>query len=187
MSCPPPTTWARPPSMSSRQEPSGAPSGWMQPLGAEPGEEWAAGRFAAPYLRDALLDAGAFAETLETATFWSRLPGLYAAVRTALLDALEPALVLCHISHVYETGASLYFTVVCALGEDPLDRWARAKAQASEAILTAGGTISHHHGVGTEHRDGYLREVGPLAVDALRAVKARLDPNGILNPGILLP
>ncbi len=158
-----------------------------QPLGAEPGEEWAAGRFAAPYLRDALLDAGAFAETLETATFWSRLPGLYAAVRTALLDALEPALVLCHISHVYETGASLYFTVVCALGEDPLDRWARAKAQASEAILTAGGTISHHHGVGTEHRDGYLREVGPLAVDALRAVKARLDPNGILNPGILLP
>jgi alkyldihydroxyacetonephosphate synthase len=157
------------------------------PLGTGPGEEWAASRFAGPYLRDALLDAGAFAEVLETATFWSRLPGLYAGVRTALLEALDPALVLCHISHVYETGASLYFTVVCALGDDPLGRWARAKVRAGEVILAAGGTITHHHGVGTDHRDGYAREVGPLAIDALRAVKASLDPNGILNPGILLP
>jgi alkyldihydroxyacetonephosphate synthase len=156
-------------------------------LGADPGQEWAAGRFAAPYLRDALLDAGAFAETLETAAFWSRLPALYAAVRSALLDTLDPALVLCHISHVYETGASLYFTVVCPVGEDPLGRWARAKAKAGDAILAAGGTISHHHGVGTDHRDWYVQEVGPLAIDLLRAVKARVDPNGILNPGILLP
>jgi alkyldihydroxyacetonephosphate synthase len=157
------------------------------PLGAEPGEEWAATRFAAPYLRDAMLDAGAFVEVVETATFWSRLPDLYAGVRTALLEALDPALVLCHISHVYETGASLYFTVVCALGDDPLGRWAAAKAQASDAILAAGGTISHHHGVGTDHRAWYEREIGPLGVQALRAVKSRLDPNGILNPGILLP
>jgi alkyldihydroxyacetonephosphate synthase len=156
-------------------------------LGPEPGQRWAAERFAAPYLRDALLDAGAYAETLETATFWSRLPALYAQVRAALLDSLDRALVLCHISHVYETGASLYFTVVVAQDDDPVGAWPRAKARASDAILAAGGTISHHHGVGTVHRDWYAREIGPLGVDALRAVKAVLDPHGVMNPGVLIP
>ncbi|MFD5521921.1 FAD-binding oxidoreductase [Streptomyces sp. NPDC127066] len=160
-------------------------------LGAEPGERWAHGRYSAPYLRDALLDAGAFAETLETATFWSRVPELYAAVRAALTETLSaagtPPLVMCHISHVYENGASLYFTVVSAQGEDAVAHWAPAKEAANEAVLSAGGTISHHHGVGTDHRDWYLREAGPLGVEALRAVKRRLDPDGVLNPGILLP
>ncbi|MBV1946799.1 FAD-binding oxidoreductase [Streptomyces sp. BV129] len=160
-------------------------------VGTEPGERWAHGRYSAPYLRDALLDAGAFAETLETAAFWSRIPELYAAVRTALTDTLTragtPPLVMCHISHVYENGASLYFTVVSAQGENPLTHWTPAKHAANEAVLAAGGTISHHHGVGTDHRDWYVREAGPLAVDALRAVKARLDPAGLLNPGVLLP
>ncbi|MFD3625355.1 FAD-binding oxidoreductase [Streptomyces sp. NPDC058698] len=161
------------------------------PLGEEPGRRWAHGRYSAPYLRDALLDAGAFAETLETATFWSRVPALYAAVRDALTDTLTgagtPPLVMCHISHVYENGASLYFTVVSAQGEDPVAHWTRAKHAANEAILAAGGTISHHHGVGTDHRDWYAREAGPLGIDALRAVKRRLDPAGVLNPGVLLP
>ncbi|MCX5281241.1 FAD-binding oxidoreductase [Streptomyces sp. NBC_00198] len=160
-------------------------------LGVEPGERWAHGRYSAPYLRDSLLDAGAFAETLETATFWSRVPALYAAVRTALTDTLTaagtPPLVMCHISHVYENGASLYFTVVCAQGEDAVAHWAPAKEAANEAVLTAGGTISHHHGVGTDHRDAYVREAGPLGIEALRAVKRRLDPDGVCNPGILLP
>jgi len=161
------------------------------PLGAEPGERWAHGRFSAPYLRDALLDVGAFAETLETAAFWSRVPELYAAVRAALTDTLTragtPPLVMCHISHVYENGASLYFTVVSAQGEDPVAHWTPAKHAANEAVLAAGGTISHHHGVGTDHRDWYVREAGELAVEALRAVKRRLDPDGLLNPGVLLP
>ncbi|GAA1014863.1 FAD-binding oxidoreductase [Streptomyces thermogriseus] len=160
-------------------------------LGEEPGERWAHGRYAAPYLRDALLDAGAFVETLETAAFWSRLPGLYTAVREALTTTLTaagtPPLVMCHISHVYENGASLYFTVVSAQGEDPVAHWEPAKRAANEAIGAAGGTISHHHGVGTDHREGYVREAGPLGVEALRAVKRRLDPAGLLNPGILLP
>ncbi|MEU0743288.1 FAD-binding oxidoreductase [Streptomyces sp. NPDC006134] len=159
--------------------------------GEEPGRRWADGRYSAPYLRDSLLDAGAFAETLETAAYWSRIPGLYTAVREALTatlaDAGTPPLVMCHISHVYENGASLYFTVVCAQGDDPVAHWARAKHAASEAILAAGGTISHHHGVGTDHRDWYVREAGPLGVEALRAVKRCLDPAGILNPGVLLP
>ncbi|GCB43379.1 alkyldihydroxyacetonephosphate synthase [Streptomyces sp. NL15-2K] len=161
------------------------------PLGEEPGQRWAQGRYSAPYLRDSLLDAGAFAETLETAAFWSRIPGLYASVRDALTATLTgagtPPLVMCHISHVYENGASLYFTVVCAQGEDALAHWMRAKHAAGEAILAAGGTISHHHGVGTDHRDWYVREAGPLGVEALRAVKRRLDPSGLLNPGVLLP
>ncbi|WP_307624318.1 FAD-binding oxidoreductase [Streptomyces sp. V3I7] len=159
--------------------------------GTEPGERWAHGRYSAPYLRDCLLDAGAFAETLETAAFWSRIPELYAAVRTALTDTLTaagtPPLVMCHISHVYENGASLYFTVVSAQGEDPVAHWAPAKRAAGEAVLAAGGTISHHHGIGTDHRDAYVREIGPLGIEALRAVKRCLDPEGLLNPGILLP
>jgi alkyldihydroxyacetonephosphate synthase len=162
-----------------------------EPLGDQPGERWAAGRYAAPYLRDALLDVGAFAETLETATFWSNLPRLYAAVRDALTGSLTEQgalpLVLCHVSHVYPAGASLYFTVVCAQGDDPVPQWRHAKTAASEAIIAAGGTISHHHGVGTDHRDWLEGEIGLPSIEILRAVKQRLDPAGILNPGVLVP
>ena len=155
--------------------------------GEEPGEGWARGRFAAPYLRDALLDAGVLTETLETAGFWSNLSRLYDAVRLTLAHELSSSVVMCHVSHVYPAGASLYFTVVTAQGEEPLERWAHAKAAVSDAILEAGGTISHHHGVGVDHRDWYAREAGPLGVAALRAVKDRLDPEGIMNPGVLIP
>ncbi|TDD51850.1 FAD-binding oxidoreductase [Nonomuraea terrae] len=158
-----------------------------QPLGAEPGESWKHGRFSAPYLRDSLLAAGATVETLETAGFWSNLPRLYDAVRLALLGALGSPLVMCHVSHVYETGASLYFTVVTPQDEDPVAQWARAKAAVNTAIVDAGGTITHHHGVGRDHRDAYATEIGPLGTAVLRAVKAELDPAGILNPGALIP
>jgi alkyldihydroxyacetonephosphate synthase len=154
------------------------------------GDGWATGRYRGPYLRDALLDAGALVETLETVAFWAALPGLYAAVSGALRETLSrlgsPPAVLCHISHVYPTGASLYFTVACAQLEDPIAQWETAKAAAGEAILAAGGSITHHHGVGADHRNLYPREVGELGVEALRAVKRTLDPAGILNPGILL-
>ncbi|GAA3090649.1 FAD-binding oxidoreductase [Streptomyces roseofulvus] len=160
-------------------------------LGEEPGDRWEHGRYNAPYLRDSLLDAGAFAETLETAAFWSAIPGLYTAVRdaltTTLTEAGTPPLVMCHISHTYENGASLYFTVVSAQGEDPVAHWEPAKRAANDAILAAGGTISHHHGVGTDHRDWYVREIGPLGIRMLQAVKAEIDPSGVLNPGVLVP
>ena len=155
------------------------------------GESWEHGRYRGPYLRDALLDAGALVETLETVTFWSRIPALYEAVSGALRESLTaqgtPPVVLCHVSHVYATGASLYFTVASAQAEDPVAQWLTAKAAASDAILATGGSITHHHGVGTDHRDWYGREIGPLGVDVLRAVKATLDPAGIMNPGVLLP
>ena len=161
-----------------------------EPLGTGPGEKWREGRYRAPYLRDPLLDAGALVETLETVTFWSNVAALKAAVTTALTDSLTaqgtPAVVLCHISHVYETGASLYFTVLCAQAADPLAQWAAAKAAANAAIRASGAAITHHHGVGTDHRSTYQEEIGELALEALRAVKRTLDPSGILNPGVLV-
>ncbi|GAA0912783.1 FAD-binding oxidoreductase [Nonomuraea longicatena] len=157
------------------------------PLGEEPGRAWEHGRFSAPYLRDALLAAGATVETLETAGFWSNLPRLYDAVRLSLLGSLGSPLVMCHVSHVYETGACLYFTVVTAQHGDPVEQWERAKESVNAAIVEAGGTISHHHGVGRDHRDAYAAEIGPLGVEILRAVKGRLDPAGIMNPGALVP
>ncbi|MEB3063530.1 FAD-binding oxidoreductase [Mycolicibacter sp. MYC101] len=160
-------------------------------LGEEPARAWEHGRFGAPYLRDSLLAAGALCETLETATDWSNVPALKAAVTEALTAALAdtgtPALVMCHISHVYPTGASLYFTVVAGQRGNPIEQWRAAKTAASEAIMRTGGTITHHHAVGADHRPWMRDEVGELGVQVLRAVKATLDPAGILNPGKLIP
>jgi len=160
-------------------------------LGEGPARGWEHGRFGAPYLRDSLLSAGALCETLETATGWSNLPALKAAVTEALTTSLAesgtPALVLCHISHVYPTGASLYFTVVAGQRGNPIEQWRKAKAAASDAMMRTGGTITHHHAVGADHRPWMRDEVGDLGVAVLRAVKATLDPAGILNPGKLIP
>jgi alkyldihydroxyacetonephosphate synthase len=160
-------------------------------LGEEPARAWERGRFGAPYLRDSLLSAGALCETLETATNWSNIPALKAAVTEALTTALAesgtPALVMCHISHVYPTGASLYFTVVAGQRGNPIEQWQSAKKAASEAIMAAGGTITHHHAVGADHRPWMREEIGDLGVQVLRAIKATLDPAGILNPGKLIP
>jgi alkyldihydroxyacetonephosphate synthase len=158
-------------------------------LGEEPGQAWVRGRFHAPYLRDSLLDLGVLVETLETATFWSRVPDLHARVSGALTGALaeDSPLVLCHVSHVYPTGASLYFTVAAKQREDGVAQWADAKRAASEAIVAAGATITHHHAVGRDHLPWLAAEIGPVGVEVLRAVKERVDPNGVLNPGALVP
>jgi alkyldihydroxyacetonephosphate synthase len=157
-------------------------------VGTEPGESWAHGRFNAPYLRDSLLDVGVLVETLETATWWSNREALYDGVKTALEQSLgEGTMVLCHISHVYETGCSLYFTVAAKEGDDVLAQWQKAKAAASDAMVAAGATITHHHAVGTDHKPWLTAEIGELGGSVLRAVKADLDPTGVLNPGVLIP
>jgi len=160
-------------------------------LGEGPARAWEHGRFGAPYLRDSLLSAGALCETLETATSWSNVPTLKAAVTEALTTSLAesgtPALVLCHISHVYPTGASLYFTVVAGQRGNPIEQWRKAKTAASDAMMRTAATITHHHAVGADHRPWMRDEVGDLGVAVLRAVKATLDPAGILNPGKLIP
>src|SRR3546814_7719567 len=122
-----------------------------------------------------MLDVGVLVETLETATFWSNRDRLYTAVRDALSEALgEKSLVLCHISHVYETGCSLYFTVAAPQAEDPLAQWDLAKQKASQAMIDAGATITHHHAVGTDHKPWLAHEIGPAGVSILRSVKAGL-------------
>jgi alkyldihydroxyacetonephosphate synthase len=157
-------------------------------LGEEPGQKWVHGRFDAPYLRDSMLDVGVLVETLETATFWSNRSRLYADVKAALESSLGAgSIVLCHISHVYETGCSLYFTVAAKESADPLAQWAVAKTAASDAMIAAGATITHHHAVGTDHKPWFEQEIGPVGVQTLRAIKASLDPAGILNPGVLIP
>jgi alkyldihydroxyacetonephosphate synthase len=161
-----------------------------KPRGEDPARSWERGRFAAPALRDTLLDLGVLAETLETATTWSRLSSLKSAVTDALSaslarDGTKP-IVMCHISHVYPAGASLYFTVIAALTSEPAAQWRRAKDAASRAILAAGGTITHHHAIGRDHRPYLEDEIGALGVEILRAVKRTLDPRGIMNPGALV-
>ena len=154
-------------------------------VGRGAGRAWAHGRFQAPYLRDSLLDVGVLVETLETATFWSGAGGLYAAVKAALTRVGAggtPPLVLCHISHVYETGRSLYFTVAAPAGGRPARAVAGAKAAASDAIVAAGATITHHHAVGTDHRPWLAAEIGPVGVRILRAVKARARPDRRAQP-----
>jgi alkyldihydroxyacetonephosphate synthase len=163
------------------------------PLGTRAGKSWERHRFAAPALRDTLLDAGVLAETLETAATWTRLPGLYAAVRTALGDTLtrngRAPLVGCHVSHLYPTGASLYFTVLAAAEPgSEVEQWTATKHAVNDALVAAGGTVTHHHAVGTAHRAVALADLGgDVGAMALRAVKQGLDPRGILNPGKLFP
>jgi alkyldihydroxyacetonephosphate synthase len=161
-------------------------------VGRTPGEAWRAQRFAAPYLRDELLTHGVLVETLETATEWSRLQELYRATAAAIAGALRaqgtPGLVMCHISHLYATGASLYYTFLARQREGrELEQWAAVKRAAGDAILAHGGTITHHHAVGRDHLPWMERELGATGVQALRALKERLDPAGIMNPGKLLP
>lgn len=154
-------------------------------------QKWEHGRFSAPYLRDELMGHGVLVDTLETATTWENLHVLHDAVSTALHEAFAgqgtPAIVQCHVSHLYEAGASLYYTFIAKEAADPIAQWRTAKDAASRAIIAAGGTITHHHAVGTDHRPYLAGEIGGLGVEILRAVKATLDPEGILNPGKLIP
>jgi alkyldihydroxyacetonephosphate synthase len=161
-------------------------------LGSRPGEAWLRSRYGGPYLRDELLDRGVMVETLETATTWSAIERLHAAVAEALRTSMAargtPALVGCHVSHLYPSGASLYFTWLARQEQGAeLEQWRAAKGAACDAIVANGGTITHHHAIGRDHAPWMRAEVGDLGVEVLRAAKERLDPAGIMNPEKLLP
>jgi alkyldihydroxyacetonephosphate synthase len=156
-------------------------------LGRSAGRSWEHGRYQAPYLRDTLMGMGAMVETLETSHTWSRLGGLHTAVGAAIRDSLAaggtPGLAFCHLSHAYPDGASLYFTFIArARRGEEVEQWREVKRAASEAIVAAGGTITHHHAVGRDHAPYMEAEIGRTGLDVLRAVKAELDPTGIMNP-----
>jgi alkyldihydroxyacetonephosphate synthase len=156
-------------------------------------EAWSRTRFRSPYLRNALWSAGYASDTLETATDWEHVPGLLARIEASLGAALAPwgerAHVFTHLSHLYPSGSSLYVTYIFRLAPDPdetMARWRALKAAASQTISIDGATITHHHGVGVDHAPYLAAEKGPLGMAALRAVVRTFDPEGLMNPGVLL-
>ncbi|MBI6546968.1 MAG: FAD-binding oxidoreductase [Cyanobacteria bacterium NC_groundwater_1444_Ag_S-0.65um_54_12] len=158
-------------------------------LGAKVGQEWYRQRFALPYLRDVLLDHGIMVDTLETATMWSNLSLLYQEVNKALETALAnwgtPGLVLCHVSHAYLNGASLYFTFIARQDPDHvLEQWWACKSAALHAIVANGGALSHHHGVGRDHAPWLTKAIGPLGVQLIQSARHAIDPAGLLNPQV---
>jgi len=162
-----------------------------QPRATGAAGTWRQAFFDAPYLQSALLSIGVLSDTFETACTWTQFPELHARVTAAVTRALTEecggGIVACRFTHVYPDGPAPYYTFVGALrlgGE--LAQWHAIKAAASEAVVAAGGTITHHHAVGRIHRPWYDRERPALFGDALAAVKRELDPHGILNPGVLV-
>lgn len=166
------------------------------PMGRSVGRSWKRERYAQPYLRDILLSHRVLVDTLETAANWSDLMSVYRSMVSALKGAITtngggPGFVMTHVSHAYEQGASLYATF---LGRqiptaDPVAlqaQWEGIKEVVTEAILGAGGTLSHHHGVGRDHAPWLEKEIGQIGVKAIRSLKESLDPNETMNPGILL-
>ena len=152
---------------------------------------WRSAFVRAPYLRDTLVVAGVLSETFETAITWDRFDAFVAAVHehaeAALHEVCGAGTLTCRLTHAYPDGAAPYFTVLApARRGSELEQWAEVKAAASEAILAAGGTITHHHAVGRDHRRWYDRQRPEPFAAALRAAKGELDPVGILNPGVLL-
>jgi alkyldihydroxyacetonephosphate synthase len=160
-------------------------------LGRRGYRSWLRDRFRHPYLRDALLSMGWGTDTLETAGPWSKLAAIRSRTAAALTAAAGhagfPCIVLCHLSHAYPDGASLYFTFLWPLRRRSLlEDWNGLKASATDALLAAGGTLSHHHGVGTLHARWLERELGQAGTRMLRAMASAADPARTLNPGVLL-
>jgi alkyldihydroxyacetonephosphate synthase len=158
------------------------------------GNAWKRNRFRSAYLRNTLWDLGYAVDTLETAVNWAQVTDTMTRVENGLEKALEPIderiLAFSHLSHVYASGSSIYTTFVFRLADSPeksLERWRTLKQAASRAIVEAGGTISHHHGIGRDHRSYLEAEKGAIAIDMLDRVFSYLDPKGQMNPGKLLP
>ena len=162
-------------------------------VGRQFGRQWANGRFRTPYLRNSLWEVGYAVDTLETATTWSNVPLMISAIETAIHNAIAPfdekAHVFTHLSHVYRQGASIYTTYLFRLGADgdeTLARWQAMKTAASQAIVAHKGTISHQHGVGSDHAPYLAAEKGELGIAALDALCKQFDPDGVMNPGKLI-
>lgn len=162
-------------------------------IGKTFGDQWRKSRFRTPYLRNTLWECGYAVDTLETALSWSGVPALLeaveAALRQGLVDVGERVHVFTHLSQVYPSGSSVYFTYLFRLSPDPdetLRRWRLLKSAASQAIVAHGGTISHQHGVGLDHLPYLEAEKGVLGMQALHDLCRTFDPHGVMNPGKLV-
>ena len=152
---------------------------------------WRQAFLGAPYLRDAVVGLGLISETFETAITWDRFAEFHATLSARASDAVRrvcgAGTVTCRFTHVYPDGPAPYYTVLAASTPDrQLEQWAEIKAAVSETLLVLGGTITHHHAVGRDHRPWYDRQRPDGFARALAAAKATLDPRGILNPGVLI-
>ena len=159
--------------------------------GSGAGDRWRSAFLRMPYQRDALAARGMIVETFETACTWDRFPSLRAAVETAAADAMRQVgaegVLACRFTHVYPDGPAPYFGIYAAgRWGRTVEQWDEIKIAVSDAILGAGGGITHHHAVGRDHRPWYDRQRPDLFAAALRSGKAVLDPAGILNPGVLI-
>ncbi|HXQ89615.1 MAG TPA: FAD-binding oxidoreductase [Solirubrobacterales bacterium] len=160
--------------------------------------QWRGAFLLAPYLRDTFVACGVLSETFETAITWDRFEEFHATVMEATRRAVAEASgvaadgpgaprVSCRFTHVYPDGVAPYFTVLApAIRGGEVEQWDEVKAAASEALIEAGGTITHHHAVGRDHRPWYDQQRPAPFAAALRAAKAELDPAGMLNPGVLI-
>ncbi|MDX1734113.1 MAG: FAD-binding oxidoreductase [Halioglobus sp.] len=159
-------------------------------------ESWKNAFLRAPYLRNRTMQYGLIADTFETAITWERMPAFYNGLKADIVEAIktitgQDGLVSARFTHVYPDGACLYITFI-AVGSlqgdyrQLLDRWCRIKAVANDKVIERGGTVTHHHAVGRDHRSGYEKQMPPLYLETLAAAKARLDPAGIMNPGVLI-
>jgi alkyldihydroxyacetonephosphate synthase len=162
------------------------------PIGEPAGRAWARSRFAMPYLRDELLARGVMVTSFETVASWTRLEALAVDVSATLVDSLgargTPPLVGFQVSHLYESGASLSFHVLArALEGQEESQWRVARDAVSAAIARAGAPVSHHQGIGRDNAGWAAASLGSLGVSTLRALKAQLDPVGVMNPGKLIP
>lgn len=157
------------------------------------GHTWQKNRFLSPYLRNTLWERGVAVDTLETALTWDRVLAASQAIPQAIVNAAraydERVLVMVHLSHIYRDGASIYVTYLFRRSTDPdklLERWRAMKTAASQTIQAHGGTITHQHGIGTDHAPYLPREKGALGIAALRALCRTFDPEGMMNPGKLV-
>jgi alkyldihydroxyacetonephosphate synthase len=172
--------------------------GVWDPPGGESGRHdrdavgsWREAFLRAPYLRDTFVAVGVLSETFETAITWDRFPDFHATVseraRAAVREVCGRGSVSCRFTHVYPDGPAAYFTILApARRGAELEQWAQIKAAASDALIEAGGTITHHHAVGRDHRPWYDRQRPDAFAAALRGAKAAVDPHAILNPGVLI-
>jgi alkyldihydroxyacetonephosphate synthase len=162
-----------------------------QPRSAGAAGAWREAFLRAPYLRDTFVAMGVLSETFETAITWERFPAFHeaaiGAAREAVAEVCGAGSVTCRFTHSYPDGPAAYFTILApARRGEELDQWAAIKAAASDAVIEAGGTITHHHAVGRDHRPWYDRQRPDPFAAALRGAKRAVDPCGLLNPGVLI-
>jgi alkyldihydroxyacetonephosphate synthase len=154
--------------------------------GENPGKNWLKARFNMPFLRNHFLENGIGVDTLETAITYDRLIQLHGKVISSIRKVLPKASIMCHISHSYHEGASLYFTIIFPLDtKNPVEQWFMMKKAASDAIVEVGGSISHHHGVGADHKVWYQKQIDKTSLQGLKSLKKIWDSKNVLNPGKL--